>query len=180
MCFDPGESNQNAKHIDTVSPHLTDFVKRKNTFTLYISIWLNLNMGKDPSKTYTIGQLAKAAEVNIQTVRFYERKGILKPARRLESKYRLYDSDSLKRLQFIKQAKAIGFSLHEIQSLLDLRVRSIDRCNQVRTKAERKIEDVRQRIFHLKKLERTLKGLISDCNNRVVSDCCPIIERMES
>lgn len=137
-------------------------------------------MDKNQSKTYTIGQLAKAADVNTQTLRFYERKGILKPTSRLKSKYRLYDGDSLRRLQFIKHAKAMGFSLDEIQGLLNLRVRSIDRCGQVRAKAERKLEDVRQRIFHLKKLERTLKSLISDCNNRVVSDCCPIIERMES
>ena len=136
-------------------------------------------MAKEPSKTYTIGQLAKAAQVNPQTLRFYERKGILKPSSRLDSKYRIYDQDCLKRLQFIRQAKEMGFSLEEIQSLLNLRVRSVDRCNQVRAKAEQKLKDVRQRIAQLKKLERTLATLVSDCENRVVSDCCPIIERME-
>ncbi len=72
-----------------------------------------------------------------------------------------------------------GFSLDEIQSLLNLRVRSVKRCNQVRFKAEQKLKDVQQKMVHLKKLERTLKSLVSDCENRVVSDCCPIIEKME-
>lgn len=137
-------------------------------------------MGKELAKTFTIGQLAKAAQVNPQTLRFYERKGILKPTSRLESKYRVYDLASLKRLQFIKQAKSMGFSLDEIQSLLSLRIRSPERCNQVRAKAERKLKDVRDRISQLKKLERTLVDLVSDCENRVVSDCCPILEKMET
>jgi DNA-binding transcriptional MerR regulator len=137
-------------------------------------------MGKELAKTFTIGQLAKAAQVNPQTLRFYERKGILKPTSRLESRYRVYDLASLKRLQFIKQAKSMGFSLDEIQSLLNLRIRSTERCNQVRAKAERKLTDVRDRISQLRKLERTLVELVSDCENRVVSDCCPILEKMET
>ena len=136
-------------------------------------------MRNGASKTLTIGQLAKAAGVNVQTVRFYEREGILKPQTRLDSGYRVYNEDSLKRLHFIRQAKDLGFSLDEIQGLLNLRVRSVDRCSQVRSKAEQKLKDVRQKITHLKKLERTLKSLVSDCENRVVSDCCPIIEKME-
>lgn len=131
------------------------------------------------SKTLTIGQLAKAADVNIQTVRFYERKGILKPQTRLESGYRIYNEDSLRRLRFIRHAKDLGFSLNEIQSLLNLRVRSVESCNQVKLKAEQKLKDVQQKIVQLRTLERTLKGLVSDCENRVVSDCCPIIKKME-
>lgn len=136
-------------------------------------------MGREIAKTYTIGQLAKVARVNTQTLRFYERKGILKPSSRLESKYRIYDEDCLKRLHFIRQAKDMGFSLDEIQSLLNLRIRSVERCNQVRSKAEQKLKDVRQRISQLKKLEKMLASLVVDCENRVVSDCCPIIEKME-
>ncbi len=131
------------------------------------------------STNLTIGQLAKAAGVNVQTVRFYEREGILKPQTRLQSGYRVYNEDSLKRLYFIRQAKDLGFSLEEIRSLLSLRVRSANQCDQVRSRAEKKLNDVQQKIRHLKNLERTLKGLISDCQSRVVSDCCPIIEKME-
>lgn len=137
-------------------------------------------MGKEFAKYFTIGQLAKAAQVNPQTLRFYERKGILKPTSRLESKYRIYDHESLKRIRFIKQAQGMGFSLDEIQDLLNLRVRSVHRCDQVRVKAEVKLKNVRAKIVQLKKLERTLAVLISDCKNRVVSECCPILEKMEA
>lgn len=136
-------------------------------------------MANSPQKTLTIGQLAKAARVNPQTLRFYERKGILKPVSRLDSKYRVYDQESLKRLRFIKQAQEMGFSLDEIQSLLNLRVRSVQRCDQVRAKAELKLKDVRARIAQLRRLEQTLAELISDCEGRIVSDCCPIIDKME-
>ncbi|MGE4107350.1 MAG: heavy metal-responsive transcriptional regulator [Bacteriovoracia bacterium] len=136
-------------------------------------------MGSPKKSEYSIGQLAKMAHVNVQTIRFYERRGILRPTTRQDSGYRVYDTESLKRLHFIRQAKDLGFSLKEIQSLLNLRVRSVGRCDQVRAKAEHKLKDIQQKIAHLKTLERTLKRLISDCENRVVSDCCPIVTRME-
>lgn len=129
--------------------------------------------------SFTIGELAKKASVNIQTIRFYERQGILKPVERLDSGYRKYDSESLKRLHFILQAKELGFSLREIQDLLGLRVKSVQACDRVRAKADQKLAEVRRKIVQLKNLEKTLKGLISDCELRQVSDCCPILERME-
>lgn len=128
---------------------------------------------------YTIGQLAKKAQVNVQTIRFYERRGILKPIRREESGYRKYDGDSLKRLHFIRQAKELGFSLKEIQDLLGLRIRSVETCNRVRNKATEKLDEIQRKIFQLKNLEKTMKRLIADCENRQVSDCCPILEKME-
>jgi len=131
------------------------------------------------STSFRIGQLAKEAKVNIQTVRFYERQGILKPVLRPESGYRKYDANSLKRLHFILQAKELGFSLKEIQDLLNLRVRSVQACDRVRAKAEKKLEDIKRKIVQLRNLEKTLKELISDCEQRQNSDCCPILERME-
>lgn len=137
-----------------------------------------INMSGKTS-VFTIGELAKKAAVNIQTIRFYERQGILKPVERLESGYRKYDGDSLKRLHFILQAKELGFSLREIQDLLNLRVRSIQACDRVRAKAEQKLEGIKLKIVQLRNLEKTLKELISDCEQRQISDCCPILERME-
>jgi len=133
----------------------------------------------DKTSTFTIGELAKKAAVNIQTIRFYERQGILKPVERLDSGYRKYDGDSLKRLHFILQAKELGFSLKEIQDLLGLRIRSVQACERVRAKATQKLDEVKRKIIHLRKLEKTLKNLISDCEQRQVSDCCPILEKME-
>lgn len=128
---------------------------------------------------FTIGQLAKKAQVNVQTIRFYERRGILKPIRREDSRYRKYDGESLKRLHFIRQAKELGFSLKEIQDLLSLRIRSVETCDRVRTKASAKLEEIRKKISQLKGLEKTMKTLISNCESRQVSDCCPILEKME-
>lgn len=137
-------------------------------------------MRQDSKPLYTIGNLAKAAKVNIQTIRFYERKGILKPIQRRESGYRVYDGDSLRRLSFIRHAKELGFSLKEIQELLNLRVRSVQGCDRVRSKAEKKLQDIQTKIDHLRELEGTLKELIQDCKNRKISDCCPILDRMEN
>jgi len=128
---------------------------------------------------YTIGKLAKMAGVNIQTIRFYERQGILKPVNRLDSGYRLYTKDSLKTLNFIRQAKQLGFSLHEIKELLGLRIKSSGSRENVRTKANTKLQEDREKIKSLKTLERTLKSLIGDCEGKV-SQCCPIIDRMEN
>lgn len=128
---------------------------------------------------YTIGQIAKEARVNVQTVRFYERRGILKPIKREDSGYRKYDEESLRRLHFIRQSKKLGFSLKEIQDLLGLRVRSVETCERVKAKATNKLEEIQKKITQLRELEKTMKELILDCNNRKVSDCCPILEKIE-
>ena len=129
---------------------------------------------------HTSGQLAEAGRVNRQTLRFYERQGILRPDARSDSGYRLYSGDSLKRLVFIRQAKELGFSLREIKDLLSWRVRTVESCGRVRKKAAGKLGEVREKIRKLKVLERTLEELIDDCEKRVVSDCCPILARMEN
>jgi MerR family copper efflux transcriptional regulator len=130
--------------------------------------------------TFTIGELSKRAQVNVQTVRFYEREGMLEPVARRDSGYRVYDGESLKRLIFIRHAKELGFSLKEIGELLKLRIKSTQGCNRVRAKASEKLGEIQRKIRHLKSLESTLVALISDCENRVVSDCCPILGKMES
>lgn len=136
-------------------------------------------MAKASDQEFTIGSLAKQAGVNVQTVRFYERQRLLQPVLRRDSGYRVYDSASLKRLHFIVHAKDLGFSLAEIKELLGLRVRSVEGCNRVRSKAEQKLSAIQEKIAQLRKLEKTLKSLICDCDNRVISDRCPIIEKME-
>lgn len=86
----------------------------------------------------TIGRLAREIGVNLQTVRYYERLGLLRPMARRPSGYRLYDREGLRRLRFIKNAQAVGFTLHEIKDLLDLRVTATARCGDIRQKAEAK------------------------------------------
>jgi len=136
-------------------------------------------MGNPDRKSYMAGQLAKTADVNIQTVRFYDRQGILKPVSRTEAGYRIYDNEGVKRLNFIIQAKELGFSLKEIKEFLALRVQSVQACDRVRKKTTEKLKDIQNKIAHLKKLEKTFRGLIGDCENRVVTNQCPILEKME-
>ncbi|MBI2520726.1 MAG: heavy metal-responsive transcriptional regulator [Bdellovibrio sp.] len=128
---------------------------------------------------YTAGSLAKAAGVNIQTVRFYDREGILGPHGRTEAGYRIYNQEGLKQLKFIQEAKGLGFTLAEIKELLGLRVRSVQCCDRIRKKTEQKLVDIQVKIRQLQRLERTLKKLVQNCNDRIVSEQCPILARME-
>lgn len=89
-----------------------------------------------------IGQLAKAVGVNIQTVRYYERLRLLGPSARRPSGYRIYGKDEEWRFRFIRNPQALGFTLHEIEELLDLRVSSKDRCSDVQRKAVAKLRHV--------------------------------------
>ncbi len=126
-----------------------------------------------------IGQVALDAQVHIQTLRYYERIGLLEPDGRTGSGYREYRPDAVDRVVFIKRAQDLGFSLAEIRELLQLRGSSVQARQLVRRKASAKVEEIRAKIAELKKLESTLKKLIADCARGEVSGPCPILERME-
>jgi|SRR5881397_252675 len=127
----------------------------------------------------TIGKLAKQVGVNIQTVRYYERRRLLSPTARKSSGYRLYGEDALKRLRFIKNAQALGFTLREIADLLSLRVSSTARCGDVQRKAQAKLVQVEAKIGDLRALDRALRGLIHACKAGQPTDRCPILKSME-
>ncbi len=129
--------------------------------------------------TLTIGQLATAASVNIQTIRYYERRGIFLAPRRTASGYRQYAKDAVSRLRFIKHAQELGFSLKEIQELLGLRVRHGAACDAVERKTRDKIALVQQRIHDLQRMKRTLDRLATACVARRPTDECPILEALE-
>lgn len=126
-----------------------------------------------------IGSLAKQANVNTQTVRYYERIGILKATDRRESGYRVYDQGSLKRLLFIKRAQELGFALDDIRELLNLRASTPAARERARNKAREKIAEIGAKIVDLKKLESKLKALVRDCEHGSLKSPCPILERME-
>src|SRR2546430_17176567 len=116
----------------------------------------------DPRETVmalTIGQVATAANVSIQSIRYYERRGMVAAPRRTASGYRQYGDDAVSRLRFIKHAQVLGFSLQEIQDLLGLRVRHGAACDVVERKTIQKIEVVQQRIRDLQRMKRTLERL---------------------
>lgn len=127
----------------------------------------------------TIGKLAKQVGVNIQTVRYYERRRLLSPTARKSSGYRLYGEDALKRLRFIKNAQTLGFTLREISDLLSLRVSSTARCGDVQRKAQAKLVQVEAKIRDLRALDRALQSLVHACKAGQPTDRCPILKSME-
>lgn len=127
----------------------------------------------------SIGQIAAAGNVNVETIRYYERRGLLLAAARSPSGYRQYTADAVKRLRFIRHAQDLGYSLEEIQELLALRVRNGASCAAVARKTRAKIEMVEQRIRHLQRMKRTLEGLAAACAARRPTEQCPILQALE-
>jgi Cu(I)-responsive transcriptional regulator len=123
----------------------------------------------------TIGQLASATGVGVETVRFYERKGLLNaPARRL-SGYREYDDEAVERLRFIRRAQQVGFTLKEIRELLALRADPDASRADVRGKAEVKIDDIDTKVRDLLAMRESLVTLLATCEGDGPAARCPII-----
>ncbi len=126
-----------------------------------------------------IGQLARRAGVGVETVRFYEREGLLQEPPRRDSGYREYALEDLVRLRFIRQAKALGFSLPEIQELLSLRSGSETPCHEVQRKIESKLVEIRRKIHSLEKLEKVLEEFAVSCATQDGPSECPLLEALE-
>jgi MerR family mercuric resistance operon transcriptional regulator len=127
----------------------------------------------------TIGKVASGAGLSIDTVRYYEREGLLDKPARTASGYRHYRPDAVARLRFIRQAKDLGFTLSEIKELLALRVTPGKSCADVRAHAEHKISDVDRRIGSLKRMRGALVKLASACSGKGPVSQCPILEALE-
>jgi DNA-binding transcriptional MerR regulator len=122
-----------------------------------------------------IGELAEHAGVNIQTVRYYERRQLLDDPGRTRAGYREYDDRDLLQLRFILRAKALGFTLTEIQELLELRIDPGRTADDVRARALEKIADTDHRIRDLKRIRAALLGLVGSCEaHGAVADCALI------
>ena len=127
-----------------------------------------------------IGELAKCAGVNIETVRYYERRGLLAEPARTAAGYRRYNPDAAARLRFIKRAQRLGFTLQEIKDLLIVRTRPEAACVIVDHKTREKILVVRQKIEELRVVERCLTRLASACDARRPIQECPILQELEA
>lgn len=125
------------------------------------------------------GELAKRAGVNAETLRFYEKRGLLPVPPRRESGYREYPPNSVRLIRFIKRAQELGFSLGEIKDLLALRVRKGTSCSDVKGRTAEKLEEVRQKIADLKAIERALTKLTASCSGRGPLSECPILENLD-
>lgn len=125
-----------------------------------------------------IGQLAQHAGVAIDTVRYYERQGLLPPPQRRASGYRQYEQQDISRLRFIRRAKDLGFSLQEIQDLLRLSGdQDADRA-EVRVLAQHRLADIERRMRELEAMRATLATLVGRCSGQGSLDGCPIIESL--
>jgi MerR family mercuric resistance operon transcriptional regulator len=123
----------------------------------------------------TIGKLANKANISVETIRYYERRGLIKRPLKPTIGYRQYEDESLQRLLFIKKAKTLGFSLAEIGSLLVL---SEGRCADVQSLALQKLISIKTRVKDLQRLEYALEDLVSQCNDNIDQAHCPIIDTL--
>lgn len=123
----------------------------------------------------TIGRLASKASIGIETIRYYERRGLIKQPLKPKVGYRKYDSDTLQRLLFIKRAKTLGFSLDDIEKLLAL---SEGRCADVQSIAEQNLNHVKTKVQDLLRLEDVLEHLVRQCHDNADQAHCPIIETL--
>ena len=131
------------------------------------------------TKPLTIGRLAREAGINLETVRFYERRGLLPKPPRSASGYRLFPADAARRLRFIKRAQGLGFSLREIQELLFLRMSSGAANIEMRKRTVAKIADIEEKIKTLDSMRETLLKLASSCDSCVPLSKCPILESLD-
>lgn len=130
-------------------------------------------------KLMTIGQIAIRSGVGIETVRFYEREGLLAKPERTQSGYRQFDEEVISRLMFIQRAKELGFTLNEIKELLSLRIEPGTCCKNVRAKAESKIADVEGKIRTLQRMKKALVRLTQECCEKGGGSECPILDALE-
>lgn len=126
----------------------------------------------------TIGKLAKQAGLTIDTVRFYERRGLIKEPERTKSNYRIYPKEDVARLSFIKKAKELGFSLNEIKELLFIQHDPEASKADVKKRTEAKIRDVRCKIKDLTRILKALEHLSKGCDGHGPASTCPILEAL--
>lgn len=124
----------------------------------------------------TIGEASRRSGINIETIRYYEREGIIPAPGRSASGRRVYSDDEIAVLAFVRRCRDMGFPLVDVRALMALRNAADDQCDDVRSIAERHIADVRRRIAELRRLEMALKSLVSECSKGRTA--CPALEEL--
>ena len=127
--------------------------------------------------SFTIGALADAAAVNVETIRFYQRKGLMPSPVRPSGSIRRYTATDLARVRFIKSAQRLGFSLDEVSDLLMLEDGT--HCDEARAVAERKLRDVREKLAVLRRIESALGKLVVQCGSARGAVTCPLIASLQ-
>lgn len=130
-------------------------------------------------ETLTIGKVAKQSGLGVETIRFYERRGLLDPPPRNDSGYRQYPVETITKLHFIKRAKTLGFSLKEIGELFNLRQNHNATCGDVRLQAQAKIKNIEEKIHDLNKMKEALAELTCKCQGQGPIRDCPILSALD-
>lgn len=134
--------------------------------------------GAAPSTSLTIGRLARRVGVGAETLRHYERLGLIRPLRRTASNYRLYDEEAERRLHFIRRAQALGFSLEDIRELLSLHERADATAEEVKRLTEDRLAQVEAKIGDLERIRDGLAALVESCSGSGRADECPILDSL--
>lgn len=129
--------------------------------------------------TYKTGEVASRANVNKETVRYYEKRGLIPEPDRRRSGYRIFTRRHIDRIRFIKRAQELGFTLSEIQELLELRMDEETTCSEIKTEAQGKYRDVEKKIDDLRRIKQTLLELIDSCAGEGPKGDCPILGALE-
>jgi MerR family mercuric resistance operon transcriptional regulator len=126
----------------------------------------------------SIGELAKQANVNVETIRYYERRGLLSEPPRNKSGHRQYSIEAVKRTDFIKRCQVLGFSLKEIEEILELRMTPESTCADMKVCVTEKLTDVEQKIQELVYIRDALNRLLNKCTGKGPIGKCPILEEL--
>jgi MerR family mercuric resistance operon transcriptional regulator len=127
----------------------------------------------------SIGQVANATGVTVETLRFYEKERLLDPPSRTPAGYRQYPPETVKRVLFIQRAKEVGFTLKDITELLSLREQPGTTCSDIRLRASQKVEEVNRKLADLERIRNALVRMIGKCEGRGDLSECPILEELE-
>jgi len=127
----------------------------------------------------SIGELARETGVNVEPVRYYERRGLLAPSARTRAGYRKFDTEAARQIRFIKRSQSLGFTLKEIHELLTLRADPETTCADIKTRAQAKIEDIDDKLRLLSAMKQALTELAGTCDGRGDGHC-PILDSLDS
>ena len=125
----------------------------------------------------TIGAFAAASDVNVETIRFYQRRGLIREPRRTFGRIRRYGAEDVSRVRFVRSAQRLGFSLEEIAGLLKLEDGT--HCDEARVAAEEKLADVRTKLDDLRRIEAVLGSLVEECCAATGHVRCPLIDALQ-
>lgn len=154
-------------------------IKAKKLLTLYPSTGFIMDIGGEQMEGLTRGELAKNAGVNIETIRYYERLGLIPEPLRTKSGYRVFSPEMVRRIRFIKRSQDLGFTLSEINQLLTMTESGGNGCREVREFASHKIKEIELKIRDLQNIKNVLQDLSSKCSDERPIDDCPIIESLQ-